>query len=137
MVDTPADFTLFVPTPDAVTNRSIYPTFDKCYINMEDCTEDGQFASVEDFELDGVTLTDGQWVTFVSLGIDEAYDGSNQVINFAPTYTEIGEHTLIVKWTTVNGDDFTYTAITVTVECLVASFTAPTQADGSYTVYND
>ena len=77
MVDTPADFTLVVPTPDAVTNRSIYPTFDKCYINSEPCTEDGRFASVEDFELDGVTLTDGQWITFVSLGIDEDYDGSN------------------------------------------------------------
>ena len=58
-------------------------------------------------------------------------------MNLNPLYTEIGVHTLIAKWTAVNGNAATYTAITITVQCLVASFTAPSQTDISYTVYDN
>ena len=137
MVESAVDLSLPTPTPDSVTPQAIHPAFEKCYLDGTDCSEDGRFAVIADLELDGVTLTDGSWITFASVGADELYSASTQTVNVDPTYAEIGEHTLVVTWTTVDGEDVTYTALTLTIECEVASFTAPSQADGSYTVYDE
>ena len=78
LVDFAEDLTIPTPVPDSDTNKAVYPTFKKCYDDGTDCSEDGRFAVISDIELDGVTLTEGQWITFTPIGSDEDYDASTQ-----------------------------------------------------------
>ena len=50
---------------------------------------------------------------------------------------QLGDHTLIATYTTTYGDDPTYEAMIITVECTVTGFTKPANpADVTYTVWD-
>ena len=125
-VGTPQTIGLPTPTPDSATNQAIYPTFQKCYFNGGNCGENGQFVQLNEFELDGVPLAGGEWISYSAVGYNEDYWANSQAVTATPTYAEIGPHTLSAKWTTVNGADSTYVAITFTILCTVSSFDRPT-----------
>ena len=116
--------------PDSVTNQSTQLTFAKCYLNAEECVTTGQFADISALSLDGVALTTGAWISFPA-----DYDATSPMVNINPTYAHIGPHVLTVTWTPTWGAASTYSAITLTIECEITSFTAPSQADITYTIY--
>lgn len=75
--------------------------------------------------LDGAPLP--AWITMTPVAADELYTASSQVINIDPTYVERGEYTITATYTPVNGDPISdFTVATIKVECLVTSFTNPT-----------
>ena len=127
-----------MPVADNMTNRSVYPKFQKCYEDGTDCDKTGEIASISDITINGETLTSG-WITFTSVGV-ETTASSSQTMTITPTYENIssGTYTIEVTYTTENGDDHTYTAINLSVGCTVASFTAPSNpADVTYSIFDD
>ena len=87
---------------------------------------------------DGDVVTEG-WITFDRAGVEVAAS-STQNINFTPTSTEIRTkiYKIGVTYYTTHGADLTYQAFEITIECVVASFTAPPDpASIAYTIFDE
>ena len=124
-VGTPGTPAVLIPTADTSATAT-NTAFAKCYFDSGTCDEAGQF------DAGSIVLDDGSalpaWITF---------DDSTQVLTIDPTYTEMGTTTLKVTYTTTFGEDPTYTALVITVECTVTGFTKPADpSDLAYTVWN-
>jgi len=86
--------------------------------------------------LDGAALP--SWITMTPVAADEVYTSSTQIINIDPTYVERGEYIITATYTPVNGDPLiAFTVATIKVECLVTSWTNPTNPAGQpYVVFD-
>lgn len=85
--------------------------------------------------IDSVAFAASQWIDFTDAASAD-YDALLQKIYINPTFAEIGTHALIVTWTPLNGAATVYTALTLTIECEITSWAAPTLADIAYIVYD-
>ena len=139
MVGSPQDIALATPTPDSITNRNKNAAFRKCYASgQSECPETGRYTASSDLSLASGDLP--SWITFTPVSIDEVYSSSTQKINIDPSYAEIGTHIISATYTPVHGQPLTsFIVATITIECVVASFTKPISnpADLTYTVFND
>lgn len=125
--------TLVLPVANT-SARSTNAAFDKCYISSQACDEGGAFDSVTWDDGTGAT-TLPSWITFSSSGTT-----TQTVAITPPDGTVNGVHSLIAVFNPTNGADKTYTALTFTVTCQVASFTKPSAPtspsfDLSYVVF--
>ena len=85
--------------------------------------------------INSVAFADSQWISFTSSDSAD-YDAAIQKIYIDPTAAEIGTHELIVTWTPTHGTASVYTALTLTIECEITTWAAPTLADIAYIVYD-
>jgi len=117
------DISIPMPVPDTATN-ALNPQFEKCYHNSGTCDEHGQIASISDILINDVPLTSG-WIDFTPVG-EEPVASSTAVLTIVPTKDNISATTYEIKvaYTTKYGPDITYTAINLSIQCAVTSFTA-------------
>ena len=117
------DISIPMPVPDTATN-ALNPQFEKCYHNSGTCDEHGQIASINDILINDVPLTSG-WIDFTPVG-EEPVASSTAVLTIVPTKDNISATTYEIKvaYTTKYGPDITYTAINLSIQCAVTSFTA-------------
>ena len=130
-----------LPLPVANTAaRATNAAFDHCYQSSNDCATTGSFQAGSVKYDDGVTAggtTLPGWISFSSSG-----SSVQTVVISPPDGTYNGQHTLFATYTTDNGPDHTYTALTFTVTCTLTSYTMPSTPaeptfDLSYIVYAD
>lgn len=112
-----------MPVPDVTTNE-LNPQFEKCYHNGGTCTENGQIATISDILVNDVPLTSG-WIDFTPVG-EELVAASTAVLSILPTKDNLSATNYEIKviYTTKYGPDITYSAISLSVQCIVTSFTA-------------
>ena len=134
-VELPESVELVLPTADSTTNQSVHKTFRKCYDEGNPCSEVGSFLSIGALTIDGVAFEDSQWISFTDATSPD-YEAALQKIYIDPTAAEIGTHELVVTWTPTHGAASQYTALTLTIECEITSWAAPTLADIAYIVYD-
>ena len=120
--------TLVLPdanTAATATDRS----FEKCYKNSGTCPITGAFDSVQWDNGSGAAALPN-WITFSTSGT------TTQTVSITPPDGTIkGTHSIVAVFNPTNGADKTYTALTFTVGCEVASF-AVSGAPGSNPTYD-
>jgi hypothetical protein len=116
------------PLPDSTTNHDdAHPSFRKCYLE-DGCPTTGQVAAISDITVDGAALEAG-WITFDSVA---------QTLSFTPTKEHIKTYVIGITYTPTHGLAHTYTAFDLVVQCVVGSFTAPSNPpDITYTIFDD
>ena len=127
-VDASATPTVPAPTADDSAKNSV-TAMSVCYENGNDCATTGTYASgsvkYADGSASGTTLP--SWITWAH---------ATQVLTVAPNAPNLaGTHSLLATYTPTNGSASIFTVMTITVECVVTSFTRPSNPSSGLT-YN-
>ena len=114
-----ASSTPTVPPPVSNTNaRSTNANFNICYVDSDssnDCATTGTYAAGSIVLLDDSALP--SWIT---------WNASTQILTAAPTTPSlVGTYTLKATYTPTNGSAAQFSVLTITVRCVVTSFTRP------------
>ena len=120
------DTSITVPAPTADTSaRSSNAAFDACYELSTDCATTGTYASGSIKYSDGNALP--SWIT---------WNHSTQTLSINPDNPSYaGSHSLLGTYTPTYGTAAEFTVVTFTVNCVVTSFTRPSNPTSGLT-YN-